>query len=85
VASRPIYILLMMCSEYVSNVRRAEIWRAARYTTSWTGMTVKAITDRDVKLANTSPEKGKTSAKCKSGGKPSANLSDTPVNPTSAS
>jgi hypothetical protein len=36
-----------MWSEYLQNLRGAEVWRAARYTNLRTGMTVEALTDRE--------------------------------------
>ena len=46
-----------MWSEYLQNLRRAEVWRAARYTNPQAGTTVEALTDREGKHAYTSLEK----------------------------
>jgi len=46
-----------MWSEYLQNLRGAEVWRAARYANPRAGMTVKALTGREGKQANTSLEK----------------------------
>jgi hypothetical protein len=46
-----------MWSEYLQNLRGAEVWRAARYVNPRPGMTVEALTDREGKQANTSLEK----------------------------
>jgi len=46
-----------MWSEYLQNLRGADVWRAARYANPRAGMTVEALTDREGKQANTSQEK----------------------------
>jgi hypothetical protein len=46
-----------MWSEYMQNLRGAEVWRAAQYAKPRAGMIVEAITDREGKEANTSQEK----------------------------
>jgi hypothetical protein len=46
-----------MWSEYLQNLRGAEVWRAARYVNPRAGMTVEALTDREGKQANTATEK----------------------------
>jgi len=46
-----------MWSEYLQNLRGAEVWRAARYPNPWAGMTVEALPDREGKQASTSLEK----------------------------
>jgi hypothetical protein len=46
-----------MWSEYLQTLRGAEFWRAARYANPRAGMTVKALTDREGKKANTATEK----------------------------
>jgi len=46
-----------MWSEFLQNLRGAEVWRAARYANPWAGMTVEALTDRQRKQANTLQEK----------------------------
>jgi len=45
-----------MWSEYLHNLREAEVWRAARYANPRAGTTVEALTDREGKQANTSLE-----------------------------
>jgi len=44
-------------SEYLQNLRGAEVSRAARYANPRAGMTVEALTDREGQQANTSQEK----------------------------
>jgi len=44
-------------SDYLQNIRGAEVWRAAQYAYPQAGMTVEALTDREGKQANTSLEK----------------------------
>jgi len=46
-----------MWSEYLQNLRGAEVWRAARYANPRAGTTVEALTERERKQANTSLEK----------------------------
>jgi len=46
-----------MWSEYLQNLRGAEVWRAARYANPQGGMIVEALTDREGKQANTATEK----------------------------
>jgi len=46
-----------MWSEYLQNLRGAEVWRAVRYANPRAGMTMEALTDREGKEANTSQEK----------------------------
>jgi len=46
-----------MWSEYLQNLREAEVWSAARYANPRAGMTMEALTDREGKQANTSVEK----------------------------
>jgi len=38
-----------MWSDYLQNLRRAEVWSAARYANPRAGMTVEALTDREGK------------------------------------
>jgi len=54
-----------MWSEYLQNLRGAEVWRAARYANPQAGTTVEALTDREGKQANTSLEKEEL-LRCKS-------------------
>jgi len=44
-------------SDYLQNLRGAEVWRAARYANLWVGMTVEALTDKEGKQANTATDK----------------------------
>lgn len=46
-----------MWSEYLQNIRGAEVWRTARYTKPRSGMSVVALTDRDANQPNTTKEK----------------------------
>jgi len=46
-----------MWSEYLQNLRGAEVCRAARYANARAGMTLEAFTDREGKQANRSQEK----------------------------
>jgi len=46
-----------MWSDYLQNLRGAEVWRAARYANPRAGATVEALTDKEGKQANTSLEK----------------------------
>ena len=46
-----------MWSDYLQNLRGAEVWRAAQCTNPQGGMTVEAITDREGKQENTATEK----------------------------
>jgi len=46
-----------MWSEYLQNLRGADVWRAARYANPRAGMIMEALTDREGKQANTSMEK----------------------------
>jgi hypothetical protein len=46
-----------MWSEYLQNLRGAEVWRAARYANTREGMSVEAPTEREGKQANTATEK----------------------------
>jgi len=46
-----------MWSNYLQNLRGAEVWNAARYPNPRAGMTVQALTDRECKQANTALEK----------------------------
>jgi len=54
-----------MWSEYIHNVKGAEVWRAAQSTNPRAGTTVEAQTDREGKQANTSPQ-NKVMLSCKS-------------------
>jgi len=47
----------IMWTEYLQNLRGAEVWRAAPYANPRVGTTVEAVTDREGKKANTSLEK----------------------------
>ena len=46
-----------MWSDYLKNLRGAEVWRAVRYANPGAGMTVEGLTDREGKQAKTSLEK----------------------------
>jgi hypothetical protein len=46
-----------MWSDYLQNLRGAEVWRAAKYVDTRAGATVEALTDREGKQANTAMEK----------------------------
>jgi hypothetical protein len=46
-----------MWSDYLQNLRGAEVWRAAKYVNPWAGATVEALMDREGKQANTAIEK----------------------------
>jgi len=46
-----------MWSEYLQNLRGAEVWRAARYANPRAGMTVEALVHREGKQGNTATEK----------------------------
>jgi len=46
-----------MWSDYLQNLRGAEVWRAAKYVDPRVGATVEALTDREGTQANTAIEK----------------------------
>jgi hypothetical protein len=46
-----------MWSQYLQNLKGAQVWRAARYGNLRGGMTIEALTDRQGKQANTAMEK----------------------------
>ena len=47
----------ILWSEYLQNLRRADVWRAARYANPQAGMTVEVLADRAGNQANTSLER----------------------------
>jgi hypothetical protein len=46
-----------MWSDYLQNLRGAEVWRAVRYTNHRASMTMEALTDREGMQTNTATEK----------------------------
>jgi len=46
-----------MWSDYLKNLRGAEVWKAAQYANTRAVMTAEALTDREGKLGNTSLDK----------------------------
>jgi len=46
----------MMWNDYLTNMRRAEVFRAAKFANPQAGMTTKALTDGVWKQANTIAE-----------------------------
>jgi len=46
-----------MWNDCLNNLQGAEVWRAAKFTNPWTGVTMQALTDRVGKHANTITKK----------------------------
>jgi len=46
-----------MWSDYLHNLREAEVWRPAPFANPQVAITMEALTDRECKQANTATEK----------------------------